>query len=155
MKDRNILTKKDIEELARIRTTADPSDVPVPTMDDYFDRLLKYVPVEIMGLYLVIEGLLKSMYDGPTINYYLLGLLIVGAFFTFWYVKRYLKVVRVFQVLMSVLAFLIWVFSMGGWFETQGFWQAGWGAIAVVIFAVTIKILRLPRLPDETLKNIK
>jgi hypothetical protein len=149
MKNRNIITKRDTERLKVLKEKGDlaaSKEIP-KNPDDYLDRLMKYVPVEILGAYLICEGVLRSTVQNE-IKIALLCLLLLGLVGTFFYVKIYLKVVRFMQVFMSILAFIVWVFSIGGWFGELGFWKAGYGTIAVIIYAVAVKIIKLPPLPD-------
>ena len=62
-----------------------------------------------------------------------------------------MRINRPLQVIMSGLAFAVWVFYNGGWFEEYPFWNEGWGTIAVVIFAIIVQIIRLPALPEDEL----
>ena len=162
MRNRNIFTNADIEELKSLQEESDTDPKPeVPSSDDFFDRLLMYIPIEIIGGYLIIESLLESMLKKnldvipKILEYSLLGLLILGLIGTFTYLKYNLKIVRPLQIVMSLLAFAIWVLYSGGWFEvTFSFWQVGWGTIGVVIFAITVGIMKLPPIDKDVIKKI-
>jgi len=151
MKNRNLITAKDVEQLKTSLAKEEPIAVQdtQPTADDFLDRLMKYVPIEVIGLYTVIEVNLKGLVEQQNLKNWLLGLLVLSLICTFLYVKYYLKVIRTMQVFMSVLAVGIWVFSIGGWFGEFDFWAAGWGVIAVAIYAVIIKIMKLNPLPAD------
>jgi hypothetical protein len=149
MTNRNIITKDDvpqIEELLKKGVIKAEVNVQL-SADDFLNRLMKYVPVEIIGVYTVIEVNLKSLVNPQNERSWLMGLFIFGLVATFFYVKFYLKVVRYTQIFMTVLAFAVWVFSIGGWFTTLDFWKAGWGIIASVIYLFVVKIMRLDPLP--------
>ncbi len=94
MRNRNIFTNADIEELKSLQEESDTDPKPeVPSSDDFFDRLLMYIPIEIIGGYLIIESLLESMLKKnldvipKILEYSLLGLLILGLIGTFTYLK--------------------------------------------------------------------
>jgi hypothetical protein len=149
MKNRNIITKHDLLK-AKEHPGNEPLDARAgvaqaapPAADDYMDRLMKFIPVETVGLYTIIEVNLKSLYNGQNLGPWLLGLLIFGMIATVFYVRFYLKVKRWIQVLMTDLGFAVWVFTIGGWFGTMSFWKAEWGIIAAVIYLFIIKIIRL------------
>jgi hypothetical protein len=152
MKSRNIFTDADIENFKALQENKHLSDKEIPkNADEFLDRLMKYVPLEIIGAYLICEGIIKSTVTNGLI-FTLLGLFILGIVGTFFYVKYYLNVKRSIQIYMSMLGFIIWVFSIGGWFGELKFYVAVYGTIGVVIFAVMVKIIKLPPLPDpETL----
>lgn len=149
MKNRNIITKQDLlktEALLKsgdINAKAMADKIALPTADDYIDRLMKFVPVEIVGLYTIIEVNLKSLFEGQYFGPWLLGLLIFGLIATFFYVRFYLKIVRWTQILITELGFTVWVFTIGGWFDTLNFWKAEWGIIAAVIYLFIVKVIKL------------
>mgnify|MGYP005842852785 CR=1 FL=1 len=150
--DRNIMTTQDV--IARQRPESEAADEAtarvVPTQaDSYFDRLAKYVPVEIIGAYLLIEGLVKELTEGAAEGWALLVLLLLGLAATWLFAQRVLHVVRTTQRVMSVLAFAVWVFATGGWFATLSFWAPGWGTVAVIAFGVAVRIVQLEPLPQE------
>jgi branched-subunit amino acid transport protein len=129
--------------------TAPPPGLP-PAADDYWSRFLKYVPVEMISAYLILQGLVLSAYtSGSSARSWGLGvLLVLGAVGSYYFSRRVLGVMRPQQAAMSVLAFVIWCFAIGGWFATTD-WYAGWmGTAAVVVFAVLVQILKLSPLPD-------
>lgn len=154
--DRNIITVQDV--MARRRpapgaagSTADEAVAPAlaTQADSYFDRLAKYVPVEIIGAYLLIEGLVKELTEGAAERWALLVLFLCGLAATWLFAWRVLHVARTAQLVMSVLAFAVWVFATGGWFATLRFWAPGWGTVAVIAFGVAVRIVQLGPLPQE------
>ncbi|MGD0726664.1 MAG: hypothetical protein ABSB63_14025 [Spirochaetia bacterium] len=138
--NRNIITEGDAKRLEKAPTA--------PTKDTYFDRLYKYVPMEIIGAYLVIEGSLKQLLKDMPLLIGLLVLFVLGILSTWLYARRALNVIRGKQLAMSAFAFVVWVFATGGWFETFTWWAPGWGTIAVVAFAVMVAILKIGPLPE-------
>jgi len=148
--NRNIITPEDVARvgLERADATVPPG---TPTVDDYWTRLLKYVPVEMIGSYLAIAGVLTTAYkEGTTGRQVSLAVLTVaGLIATWFFAQRVLGVVRTLQLAMTVAAFLVWVFATGGVFATWGWWSPGFGTIAVVAFAVAVRIVKVPALPEE------
>jgi len=154
--DRNIITGQDVDAVRRLgagarEATADEAVTPAlaAQADSYFDRLAKYVPVEIIGAYLLIEGLVKELTEGAAEGWALLILFLLGLVATWLFAWRVLRVVRTAQLVMSVLAFAVWVFATGGWFATLSFWAPGWGTVAVIAFGVAVRIVQLGPLPQE------
>ena len=128
---------------------SDPSPTAQPTADDYMSKLLKYVPPQIVGTYLLVDGILRSLTtDGSRGRQLALGILLaVGAVFAFAYSARVLGVARQSQRLVTTLAFFVWVFALGGLFATFGWWKPGWGTIALVAFAFFVQFIKLSPLP--------
>jgi hypothetical protein len=146
--NRNILVEEDFPELVLESGSDDPR---VPTPDGYLGKLIKYIPVEIIGSYLIISGLLESAYaSATTARRVSLGLFfILGILVSYAYAKRVLHVVRASQLAMTSLAFAVWVFAAGGVFATLAWWHPWMGTIAVVMFGVLVRIVGLGPLPEE------
>jgi hypothetical protein len=144
--NRNILVEADFPELYLESASDDPNR---PTPDDYFTRLLKYVPVEIIGGYLIIAGVLESAYPswGDARRVWLGALLVAGAVGSFFYAQRVNHVRRYTQLAMTSVAFTIWVFASGGVFAGAGWWHPWMGTIAVVVFGLLVRIVGLGPLP--------
>ncbi|MCE3555569.1 hypothetical protein LWC33_29510 [Pseudonocardia sp. RS11V-5] len=151
---RNIITPADVRRarpgVTRGTGPVAPPPVAPPAADDYWSKFIKYVPVEMVSAYLILQGLVQSAYPaGSTARSWGLGLLLVlGTVASYFFSRRVLAVQRAQQAGMSALAFVIWCFAIGGWFATTN-WYAGWmGTAAVVVFAVLVQILRLDPLPN-------
>lgn len=70
--DRNIITASDVLRSQRSgsRGYAETSGDEVQlTADDYWGRLTKYLPVEVIGGYLILQGLLQTAYPRPPLPY--------------------------------------------------------------------------------------
>jgi hypothetical protein len=146
--DRNIITGDDVVGWSGREAT---SSAPHLDADSYMDRLMKYVPIELMSAYVVVQGLLQSAYKNELrARAIALAILLVAGLVTTWFFSaRVLKVRRTEQLSMTVLAFAVWVFAIGGWFSTTGWWQAWMGTVAVVAFGVLVRIIDLPPLPEN------
>jgi hypothetical protein len=140
----DVAAHRDAVAQAVSQRTSPPPAAPA-SADDYMTKLLKYVPPQIVGAYLLVQGILIALTtDGTSGRQFALGtLLIVGAVSTFAYSARVLGVARQSQRLVSTLAFFVWVFALGGLFATFGWWKPGWGTIALVAFAFFVQFIRL------------
>lgn len=87
-----------------------------PTPDDYLGRLLKYIPAELVGLYLAARGVVPQ--NAPDLD----KTLWIIALVTWVLVPIYLFVVTsrggqkplFWQITLATIAFPVWVFSIGG-----------------------------------------
>jgi hypothetical protein len=167
--NRNIITKADIDQMSAAETAGDvpktldtkpPASVPqaaaapggvvAPTEDDYITKLLKYIPIEILGAYLFMQTVVNSnVHTRHAHAVWLLCLLIGAGILTFAYDRWVLSILRVTQRLMSVLAFAVYVFAMGGWFATTGWYHQWYGSIAVPTFVVLVGIIPVKPLPTR------
>jgi hypothetical protein len=122
--------------------------VKVPTEDDYITRLLKYVPMEVLGAYLFMAGVIDSnVTDKHDHAIWLAGLLAGVLLATIAYDIRVLNVVRPMQIAMSVIGLAVYVFSLGGWFATTTWYHQWYASIAVPVFALLVGIIKLKPLP--------
>ena len=106
------------------------------TADDYFGRLVKYIPAEIVALYLGIAGVIPKLPDGklnfPALWIVFLITLILVPVYLFLVTKREGKPLGS-QIILSTIAFPVWVFALGGPFESLG-WYESWIASAALMF---------------------
>jgi hypothetical protein len=129
---------------------AGPGGVPVASADDYLTKLVKYVPIEILGAYLFLAGVIDSNVSNKHDHAIWLGVLLIGILvLSIPYDFRVLNVVRWQQIAVSVVAIAVYVFAVGGWFATTTWYHAWYGSIVVPVFLFGIAILKLPPLPVD------
>lgn len=130
---------------------AAPGGMNVPTRDDLLTKLLKYVPLEVLGAYLFVEGIVTSNLEegSDARQQWLFWILIASAGLAALYMKSVLSVVRVRQILMGSLGIAVYIFATGGWFATMD-WYADWfGGIALVLFTLLVVVINVPPLPVD------
>lgn len=147
--DRNIITPAD---RPRASSRWSPRSGPTARTDDYWGRLAKYTPIEMISAYLVLKGLLESAYGSKpaALAWSLLALFLLGVLGSWFFAASVLRVVRRRQLVVTSAAFAVWGFATGGWFATMSWYDPWMGTAAVVIFAVVVKILAVPPLPNES-----
>jgi hypothetical protein len=129
---------------------AAPGGVTIPTQDDYLTKLLKYVPIEVLGAYLFMAGVIDSNVTNSHDHAVWLGGLLIGVLvLTIPYDRVVLKVVRATQIAMSVVGLAVYVFAVGGWFATTTWYHQWYASIVVPVFALVAAILKLAPLPAE------
>lgn len=157
--ERNIITRADVltGALADSATRGEGGATPVGaqrTADDYWAKLAKYVPVEIISAYLLIDGLIRSSTLGDTARWWLLlGVLLAGIVGTWFFARRVLGVVRPSQTSMSCVGFVVWALAMGGWFALQPWYGPWMGTGAVIVFGVLVQIVKVPPLPNPPVES--
>lgn len=165
--NRNIITEQDIANLNRATR---PSLVPetldwgppaganilaegaqlnstTQTADDYLTKVLKYVPPEVVGLYLFVDNLIRTNVPDKSASTWQLFLLIAMLFIAGTYVWRVLKIVRPAQIVISVVGLAVYAFALGGWFATMTWYNSWYSSIALGVFALLVKFVQLPPLP--------
>jgi len=127
-----------------------PTGLAVPNEDDYLTKLLKYVPIEALGAYLFMAGVINSNVPNRRDHAIWLGGLLIGILvLTVPYDRVVLKVVRSTQIVMSVVGLGVYIFALGGWFATTTWYHQWYASIIVPVFAFVVAILKLPPLPEE------
>jgi hypothetical protein len=131
-------------------TTGPGTNVPIPTEDDYLTKVIKYVPLEVLGAYLFMTGIIHSNVIGDHDLAVWLGYSLIGfALITAAYDWRVLQVARFSQIVISVVGFGVYVFATGGWFATTTWYHSWYAAIALPLFGLLVAIIPLPGLPAE------
>ena len=128
----------------RIVTSQLQAKAQVAKIDGYFDKLLKYIPTEIVGGWIAITGLIKSASDIPT-NTILWILLIIFTVLTALYILQQTsepkKPPAIKQTTISAIAFIVWVFALGEPFDSLSFYNPIYGSILLIIYNLTIPLI--------------
>jgi hypothetical protein len=90
-----------------------------PKLDYYTEALLSLIPSPIIGAYVVIDGIVQSgnvdAFTLNTIQWIVFGILLL---FTPLYLNQVSKIINTKHLVVSTLAFAVWVFALGGPFES-------------------------------------
>jgi len=115
----------------------------IETSDNYISRLLKYIPSEIVMVYVSIEGVLRSAYSiNPTRLeqglWILAGVLI---FLTPLWLWRVMRVKSFSHLFVSTISLLVWMFAIGGPFTTFDWYHPSLGAVALPLYTLLVPII--------------
>ena len=107
---------------------------------DYKSKLLKLIPSEIIAAYLVIEGIIpeERKYLGTLIVSLVLLILVP------FYLKRIYGVKRLGQHIFVMIAFVIWIYSLGGPFRFWNLWEAWIGSSLLILYTLFIPLFYRP-----------
>jgi hypothetical protein len=116
-----------------------------PPEDKYKDRLLKYIPGEVVTLYLTLTALQGTATGLP----WWLGWMIflVCAVGTWFYLHVVLDVNDRTQLIISTISFGVWVFALGGPFKDLSWYKPIYGGLLLPAF--TFFIARIPTAPQK------
>jgi hypothetical protein len=110
-------------------------------VDTYFDRVVKYIPADIIAAWTTATGLIASATNVPS---KLLSWIVfsVGLILTPWWIykqtnKPPLPAART-QILIGTLAFAVWVFALGGPFKDLGFYRPLYGSLLLMLFTLIV-----------------
>ncbi len=133
----------------RIQTGAGPGMAAVAGTppDDYLGRLAKYIPAEIVGLYI---GMVAAAPAGHpkigTILWVIFGLnFVLVPIYMFIVTSRETGKGPLWpQIVLATIAFPVWAFAMGGPFK-QFDWYQGWIATMLLMFITVVFGLMKPK----------
>jgi hypothetical protein len=133
---RSIFTQRGLDVLAPARSSS-----PAPSPDGYGSRVLKYIPAEVVTVYIAVQGVINAADPaGPnaTLLWVAFGILLV---LTPVYLWRIMHVTKSLQLVISTIAFAVWVFSLGGPFAFFPWYQAVYGAVLLPLFTFAVGII--------------
>lgn len=106
----DILRNKRLEILEKAKTEAPKAP------DNYLDRLVKYIPTEVIAFYLALTSQLLALPEGKRYNY-AIGLILAGIGITAFYLKRVSHVKNGLQIIISCVAFSAWAIGLSEYIQ--------------------------------------
>jgi hypothetical protein len=112
-------------------------------IDTYFDKVVKYIPADIVGAWVAVTGLVSSASGIPhqTVLWIAFG---IGLILTAWWTLRQTALPgqppAVTQVIISTGAFAVWVFALGGPFQhVPG--QQVYGSLLLILYTLVVALI--------------
>lgn len=115
-----------------------PQDQASP--DTYKDRLFKYIPGEIVTLYLGAETAIETSARSPHVLHWIVFFLCLVATPLYLWRNQQVKAWR--QLAISTASFVLWAFALGGPFTTFHWYRQAYGAVCLPIFTFLIAAVR-------------
>ena len=109
--------------------------------DRYSDRLLKYVPAEAVVCYLFVLGVMEKLSGEDEIRIFQWSVFVAFCILTAMVLWRVLKVRKIMQIVISVIAFVVWVFALGGPFALLPWYDPIYGEILLPVFTFAIALI--------------
>lgn len=119
-----------------------------PRVDSYFDRLLKYIPADVVGAWLTANGLIQSAGDDvPKLGLlwltFALGLAATAGW-TLDQTREPKKKPAWTQTMISTGAFGVWIFALGGPFAELAFYKPLYGSLLLVFYTLFVARIKPP-----------
>ena len=154
---REIITEADIERWRRTDTghdamggttagvrskaAANGEGAPPPKKDEFADRLLKYIPAEVVAVYITLDALFRTAPPHVPKQGMLWLVFIVLTLGTWFYMARVQAVKKVEQLVISTGAFVVWVFSLGGPFAAYDWYSPFYGGVVLPLYTFVTAII--------------
>lgn len=110
-----------------------------PPADGYNDRVLKYIPAEVVTLYLSVDGLVRAKPHSPVLSWVLFAF---GLLATILYLRFSAGVTKPLQLVVSAVAFCVWAITIGSPSAYIPGYDAIYGAIALPIFTFLAGLIK-------------
>ena len=107
-------------------------------LDNYWSRVVKYVPGDVIAAWLALSGLLAGRTTAKTdVLWAVFGVLVVITPISVLRAtqEKGLPLARA-QAMLSTVAFAVWVFAIGQPFSHYGFYDASYGGAAIILFTL-------------------
>ena len=129
----------------RIIATQYQTALPGKQVDTYFDKVIKYIPADVLGAWIAVDGLIEGAGVSVAKNTSLWIAFIIGIFITaFWTYKQTQqpkKPLAITQIVISTGAFLVWVYASGGPLESVGLYNATYGSMLLILYTLIVAMI--------------
>ncbi|MGB8215948.1 MAG: hypothetical protein WCE94_01495 [Candidatus Methanoperedens sp.] len=115
---------------------------PVPQKDDYKERVIKYIPAEVVAFYLFLIGIVNGEgIPSETKPLILWIIVVVGTVATWLYLLRVQNVHKIVQLIITTGAFLVWAFALGGPFVYLNWYLPAYGQLLLGVYTFLVGII--------------
>lgn len=111
--------------------------------DDYASRLVKYVPAEIVTLFVTLNSMVATnAAEEPWLQWAVFGiLLVITPIYTNHLTKATNMPPAYKQIIIATLSFVFWVFAIGGPFVQMFWYKSIYGTILLPIYTFVVPML--------------
>lgn len=122
------------------------SALPGTEVDTYFDKIIKYIPADILGAWVAVNGLIEGAGETVARNTSLWIAFIIGtvitALWTYKQTKHPRKPPAITQIAISTGAFIVWVYASGGPFESANFlYNPTYGSMLLIFYTLLVALV--------------
>jgi hypothetical protein len=135
---REVVTRQEVQQGVSFEAAPGAATT---TVDQYADRLMKYIPGEVVSLFILLNGLAANAPETiprVPLQWGVFVVLLVG---TWFYLRRILKVTKWQQLVISTVAFVVWVFFLGGPFVSLGWYDQFYGTFLLPLYTFGVGLI--------------
>jgi len=144
--NRTVITRRDIiAEQLQVRAFVDPPVglVAEDPPDGYLGRLVKYIPPDVIGAFLALEGAIGAAgkaVDTTVLGWVVFAIILIG---TPFYLRKVGGVTKPLQIAISTGAFIVWAFAYSGPpFAALGI-PTIYGTVAIGLYTFLIPLIEV------------
>lgn len=117
-------------------------------VDTYFDKVIKYIPADVVAAWTVVVSLVTSSGDQfpkATVLWiaYVFGI-VMTALWTWKQTQEKNKPSAKTQIAIAAIAFAIWVAALGGPFDFWPFYQRLYGSLLLIAYTLAVGLVTPP-----------
>lgn len=130
--------------MSRRISTVDYEAAGGPAADTYFDKVVKYIPADIVGAWIAVTGLIVGAAGVPGGALLWIAFAVAIILTAAWTWKQTTvpdQPPAVTQVVISTIAFIVWVFALGGPFATLGFYRPLYGSLLLILYTLLVALI--------------
>jgi len=101
--------------------------------DTYFDKIVKYIPSDIVGAWVAAAGAIKGAAGIPQGRILWIAFIVGVVMTAVWKLKQ---TTLPLQAAISTGAFVVWVFALGGPFEQFSWYQPVYGTLLLIAYTL-------------------
>jgi hypothetical protein len=105
--------------------------------DDYVTRVVKYIPAEVVAVYIAIDGILRTATLPASFWWAVFSaLLLLTALYTWRSTQMKELPPAYLQIAVSTASFAVWVFALGGPFYSLSWYNPAYGSVLIMLFTL-------------------
>lgn len=128
----------------RVQTAQFQAAGGAPALDTYFDKVVKYIPADIVAAWVAVSGLIKSAVNVPA-NTVLWICFLVGLLLTAGWIWKQTTVANqttaVKQIIVSTIAFGVWVFALGAPFDALEWYRPLYASLLLIGYTLVVGLV--------------
>ncbi len=115
----------------------------INSQDGYLSRLLKYIPSEIVMVYIAVEGVLRGAYTATPERLQISLWVLTGALLilTPLWLWRVMRIKRLGHLFLSTISLAVWMFAIGGPFTMLDWYSPSLGGVALPLYTLLVPII--------------
>ena len=128
----------------RIITSQFQASMAGTKIDTYFDRVIKYVPSDIVVAWIAVTGLINSAANVPTSAILWIAFIIGVVLTPLWILRQTAepkKPAAIIQTTLATGAFIVWVIALGGPFSTLSFYRPLYGSLFLILYTFIVALV--------------
>lgn len=139
---RRVITESDIAESRKTKGIV-PGGQAEEKPDATSERIAKYIPTEVVSVYVAIDSIIKAA--GETSNTFFFGIFLILTIATPLYMWRVTdepgKPHAYTQIIVATIAFILWVFALGGPFSNFAWYKPYQAAVILALYTLFVPII--------------